>query len=85
MESEKKVQIEYPCAWAFKVIGTDKQLVRDAAETIMGGREFLLHYSKSSRTGKYHSWTIDLVVADEEERNEMYRQLKSHADVIMVI
>ena len=85
MECKKKPEIEYPCEWSFKVIGVDKLLVRDVAEGVMGQREYLLHYSKSSKTGKYHSWNIDFVAQDEQERNDIFAALKSHADVTMVI
>jgi putative lipoic acid-binding regulatory protein len=45
----------------------------------------LLYYSKSSTGGKYHSWNIDLVVGDEEERNAIFAQLSNHSAVMMVI
>ena len=85
MECKKRPEIDYPCEWSFKVIGTDKQLVRNAAAGVMDQREYLLQYSKSSKTGKYHSWNIDLVVKDEQERNQIYTDLKSHSDITMVI
>jgi putative lipoic acid-binding regulatory protein len=85
MECKKRPEIDYPCEWSFKVIGTDKQLVRRATEGVMDQREYLLQYSKSSKTGKYHSWNIDLVVKDEHERNQIYAELKHHPDVSMVI
>ncbi len=85
MECKKKPEINYPCEWSFKVIGPDRQLVRSAAEKVMAQREYLLQYSKGSKTGKYHSWNIDLVVKSEEERNMIFSQLKSHSAVTMVI
>jgi putative lipoic acid-binding regulatory protein len=85
MECKKKPEINYPCEWSFKVIGADKQLVRNAAEIVMEQREYLLHYSRGSRTGKYHSWNIDLVVKDENERNRIFADLKSHTAITMVI
>lgn len=77
--------IVYPCQWSYRVIGPDREAVREAVEDVLSGREFLLYYSKSSVGGKYHSWHIDLVVCDEEERNQLFGQLKSHSAVMMVI
>lgn len=77
--------IVYPCQWSYRVIGPDRKGVRTAVEAVLSGREFLLHYSKSSVGGKYHSWHIDLVVCDEEERNLLFGQLKAHSAVLMVI
>ena len=85
MECNERPEIKYPCEWSFTIIGIDKQLLRDAAELVMEKREYILQYSKSSRTGKYHSWSVDLVVSDEGDRNEVYSRLKSHIDVKMVI
>ncbi len=77
--------IVYPCQWSYRVIGGDREGVRQAVEAILGEREFLLYYSKASSGGKYHSWSVDLVVGDEEERNALFARLKSHPAVVMVI
>ncbi len=84
MECKKKPEIVYPCQWAYKLIGMDKERVRDAAEDILQGRQYLLSYSKSSKTGKYHSWSVELIVESEEDRNALFVQLKSHHQVKMV-
>ena len=86
MESKReKGEIVYPCQWSYRVIGRDREGVRQAVELILGEREFLLYYSKASSGGKYHSWNIDLVVCDEEERNTLFVRLKDHPAVLMVI
>jgi putative lipoic acid-binding regulatory protein len=84
IDAENKV-IVYPCQWSYRVIGRDREGVREAVEVVLSGREFLLYYSKSSTGGKYHSWNIDLVVCDEEERNAIFGQLSSHPAIMMVI
>lgn len=77
--------IDYPCQWTYRVIGPDREGVREAVEAILCDREFLLCYSRSSAGGKYHSWNIDIVVGDEVERNELFAQFKGHPAVIMVV
>lgn len=77
--------IVYPCQWSYRVIGRDKEGVRAAVEGVLSGREFLLYYSKGSTGGNYHSWHVDLVVCDEEERNQLFCQLKALPAVLMVI
>lgn len=77
--------VVYPCQWSYRVIGPDREGVREAVESILCDREFLLYYSKASTGGKYHSWNIDLVVSDEVERNELFALFKGHPAVIMVI
>lgn len=85
MECEKRAEIVYPCQWSYKVIGPDKEAARLAVEDILAGREYLLVYANMSRTGKYHSWSVETVVASENERNFLFTALKSHGDVKMVI
>lgn len=86
MENDsEKFAIVYPCQWSYRVIGGDRDGVRLAVETVLAGREFLLYYAKASTGGKYHSWHIDLVVQDEEERNRIFVQLKQQPAIIMVI
>ncbi len=84
MECKQKPEINYPCQWSYKIIGHDKELVRDAAESVFEGKQYLLTYSKSSRTGKYHSWAAELVVDSEVMRNSLFQALQKHPDVKMV-
>lgn len=77
--------IVYPCQWSYRVIGRDREGVREAVEGVLRGKEFLLYYSKGSAGGNYHSWHVDLVVCDEAERNTLFGQLKEHPAVLMVI
>lgn len=81
----KKGGIVYPCQWSYRVIGRDREGVREAVEVVLGDREFLLYYARSSSGGKYHSWQIDLVVRDEGERNDLFARIKGHPAVTLVI
>lgn len=85
MECKEKPEIAYPCQWSYKVIGSDREAVRLAVEYILEGREYILVYSHQSRTGRYHSWSIDLVVASEDERNLLFAAFKNHLDIKIVI
>jgi len=79
------VKISYPCSWSYKVIGPDKDRVKDAISGIFTARDYKLRYAKASRTGKYHSWSISLWVESEAERNSLFAELKSHTDIKVVI
>jgi len=77
--------IVYPCQWTYRVIGREREVVREAVELLLAGREFLLTAAKVSSGGKYHSWHIELVVRDEEERNTLFCRFKEHPAVVMVL
>ncbi len=81
----QKLEWEYPCEWGYKVIGIDQEKVRTAIEEIVGDRSSAITPSNSSKTGKYHSLSLEVGVGSEEERNEIYEALKKHPAVKMVL
>ncbi len=87
MSTNIDAKISYPCSWSYKVIGADKNMVKEAAITILTahGKKYSLQYAHASRTGKYHSWGITLNVASEMERNFLFAELKNHPQIKVVI
>ncbi|WP_457592378.1 HP0495 family protein [Hydrogenimonas sp.] len=84
-DSDKKVEIAYPCEWKYKVIGEKKEAVEEAIKSIMGERPHTVTFSKSSNKGNYHSYELCTLVHNEDDRTELFRQLKKHDDVKMVL
>lgn len=82
---DRKVEIEYPCRWIYKVIGLDYDLARHAVLEVIHDRDCEISYSKSSSAGKYHSMNVEVHVESEEERNRFYIELKQHPAVKMVL
>jgi putative lipoic acid-binding regulatory protein len=80
-----KLELEYPCAWQYKAIGMDKDMLKLSIEIVFKNHQCEITYSNSSKTGKYHSYCIDLQVTSEEERIGLFHALKSDAQVKMVI
>ena len=71
--------------WQYKAIGHDKNMLERALAEIFEGCQCEIRYSNASKTGKYHSYAIDLEVVDEKSRLGYYQLLKSHTHVLMVI
>jgi len=90
---QEKPTIEYPCEWSYKVIGTDEDAVRAAVQQSLdacltpnsGDREFSLGMSRESKGGKYLSIGLTLTVLNEDERDGIFKTLKDHPDVLMVM
>jgi putative lipoic acid-binding regulatory protein len=76
--------IEYPCEWFYKVIGSDKESVHNAVAGIIQDREYHIDDSNTSKTGKYQSFSVKVVVSDEAYRNNIYQALKVHDDIKFV-
>ncbi len=81
----QKAQIDYPCNWSYKIIGASKEHLEIAVEGICGNKDFDLKHSNNSKGGKYISMNLSLLVMNEEERVEIFRQLENHESVKMVL
>ncbi len=76
--------IDYPCEWIYKVIGRNKESVHNAIMSIIQGNEFRINVSNTSKTGKYLSFDVTVMVSDEAYRNKTYQALKGHNDIKFV-
>ena len=83
--SPDKAEIEYPCAWNYKVIGLDAEALQHAVAVVLGEQQYLLTHSRSSSGGKYQSMQLETVVENEDRRNGIFNALKNHAAVRMVL
>jgi putative lipoic acid-binding regulatory protein len=84
-DSEKKLELEYPCSWRYKLIGHEKEAIEKAIRDVILEREHDLEHSNASKSGKYVSMNLDLVVTNEDERQFIYEALKAHQHIKMVL
>lgn len=80
-----KPQVSYPCRWPFKVIGLEEEELVKAVQGIVADSDHTLTHSQKSRSGKYLSYNLEILVVSEESRNFFYKELQSHPAVTMVI
>ncbi len=85
MESKKKVQINYPCEWSYKIIGENRAKMLLAVDSIIKSDLLLIKESHTSRNGKYSSLEIRVKVRDESERNSYFKLLAEHCEIRMVL
>jgi len=84
-DSDKKVVIEYPCNWCYKVIATEKAALEQAIKDVIDEREHTLAPSNKSKTGKYVSMNLDMLVHNEDDRTFIFDALKKHQNIKMVL
>ena len=77
--------IEYPCRWPYKVVGASEARLRDAVRGAVGDAEHTLVLSNTSRTGKYVSLALEVLVFDDAQRLTIGRLLHEHVDVRLVL
>lgn len=81
----EKLELEYPCSWSYKLIGHEKEAMQKAIHDVIAEREHNLAHSNASKTGKYISMNLDLLVHNEDDRNFIYEALKKHQNIKMVL
>ena len=82
---KRKVELEYPCPWIYKVIGREQEELRAAIAEVVQARECLVSLSNSSSGGKYLCLDVELVVVSAEDREAQYLAFKGHPAVVMVL
>ena len=80
----EEASIDYPCEWVYKVIGSNKESVHNAIESIVQDSAYQINDSNSSKTGKYLSFNVTVLVGDEAYRNKIYQAFKGHDDIKFV-
>lgn len=81
----EKPEIDYPCSWAYKVIGEDCTLLKEVILQACAPHTPTIQHSQSSRKGKYHSLQAELTVPSEEVRLAIYRRLQAEPAVKIVL
>ena len=84
-DKKRKVQLEYPCPWVYKIIGSDADEMRRAVAEIILDRTYKISRSRSSAQAKYHCLNVELSVESEFHRTTLYEALKAHRAVKMVL
>jgi len=84
-DSKKKVVLEYPCNWCYKLIATEEAALKQAIRDVIDEREHSLKHSNKSKSGKYISMSLDLLVHNEDDRTFIFDALKKHQAIKMVL
>lgn len=84
-DKKKKIELQYPCNWCYKVIATEREALQKAVKEVIDERIHSLSDSNSSKTGKYTSMNLELLVHNEEDRTFIYEALKQHQNIKMVL
>jgi putative lipoic acid-binding regulatory protein len=85
MTENKKAIIEYPCVWVYKIIGLDAERMKTAVRSIVQLESSVIEQSRESKSGKYVSLNVQLIVHSDEERKEIFRLLGQKSEIKMVL
>ena len=85
MTGNKKLHLEYPCSWIYKIIGADEDEMKSAVCEIIQDRQCKVAVSRQSETAKYVSLNVELTVESESHRMDLYEALKAHRAIKLVL
>lgn len=83
--TNKKPQIDYPCLWQYKVIGTAMHEILEAINSVVGDSDHTINESNKSSNGKYLSINLEMEVHSEDMRNLIFTELQRHPSLKMII
>jgi len=81
----KKLELTYPANWDYKVIIHKDCDIHDITKCVFGQRDHKVRKSNKSKSDKYHSYKVSTLVHNDDDRKELFHQLKKHDDVKMVL
>jgi hypothetical protein len=84
-EHRDRPQIDYPCAWEYRVIGADAAALEAAIRGVLAQEEFELRAGNTSPEGRWRTVRVEMHVRSEAHRDEVHRLLREHPDVRMVL
>ncbi len=83
--NQHKLELDYPCSWKYKIVILESTNANKISKTIFGEREHKVSKSNVSKKGKFKSYTIELIVHNDDDREEIHRLLNQHQDIKMVL
>lgn len=83
--NQHKLELEYPCDWKYKLVVLHDKNIKNIIQDVLNDRKHGITPSKQSSKGKFKSYTLELLVHNEEDRIELYKILKDHEHIKMVI
>jgi len=83
--NKHKLELDYPCNWVYKIVVVETVNIKKVIKEVITEREHKLVESKVSSKGKFKSYTLDLIVHNEDDRKTIYELLGNHDSVKMVL
>ena len=83
--NEHKLELDYPCNWKYKLVIRQEQNIKKIIKEVLDEREHGVKPSKVSKEGKFKSYTLELLVHNEEDRKALYQILGDHEHIKMVV
>lgn len=77
--------VEYPSPWNYRLIGVAVPEMHAALVVLLESRPYAVRPGNQSRTGRYCSIDVELVVHSDEDRHELFARFKAHPAFVYVL
>ena len=82
---EEELKLTYPCNWSYRVICEEHLDVTQIVTEVVDNRNYNLEISNKSKTGKYQSYNIEILVHHDDDRLGLFELFKKHSKIKMVL
>jgi len=82
---EEHLKLEYPCDWEYRVMCLCNKDIEEIVVDVVKDRSFTQKKGNISKTGKYQSYSITLLVHNDDDRVGLFHLFKQHKDVAMIL
>jgi putative lipoic acid-binding regulatory protein len=79
------LDLEYPCMWIYKIIGTDQREMESVVTEIIRDRSYKISFSRISEKARYISLNLEMEVESESHRIDLYKTLKASQAIKLVL
>lgn len=83
--SKETLELDYPCNWIYKLVVYEEINIKSTVKGVVSSREHKITESNVSKKGKFKSYSLELLVHNEDDRKELYSILGDHDDIKMVL
>ena len=85
LNGTEKPEITYPCAWQYKLIGRDTDAIHQLIRETLGGKDFKAKEGNRSRSGKFTTINVEVLVMNEDERLYFFETFRAHEAVLHLL
>ncbi|MDR1451843.1 MAG: DUF493 domain-containing protein [Helicobacteraceae bacterium] len=80
-----KPDISYPCEWSYHLIGRDESAIKEAVKQTISDKDYALDNSRQSSKGSFVSMKLIVIVADENERLNLFDSLRLRKAILRIL
>lgn len=80
-----EIVLKYPIEWEYKVIVEKNTDINELIKPILKERIYKIKSSKTSKDGTYNSYSVVVLVHNDEDRVGIYEEIRSHKNVKIVL